>query len=52
MRHRIARCGDPLHTDILGATAYVWESVLVTQAGLFAGTDVMPYVDQSGLRAD
>jgi|TARA_B110000305_G_scaffold211011_1_gene245120 HAD superfamily hydrolase (TIGR01450 family) len=50
--HRIAMCGDSLHTDILGATSAGWRSVLVTKDGLFAGSDVGPYVDQSGLWAD
>ncbi|MEO3416634.1 HAD hydrolase-like protein [Roseovarius sp. CAU 1744] len=50
--HRIAMCGDSLHTDILGAAASGWKSVLVTQDGLFAGTDVGRYATASGIHAD
>ena len=51
-RNRIAMCGDSLHTDILGAAAAGWRSVLVTQDGLFAGTDVTAYSTTSGISAD
>ncbi len=44
---RIAMCGDTLHTDILGATAFGWQTVLVTRDGLFAGTDVDRFVNAS-----
>ncbi len=44
---RIAMCGDTLHTDILGATAVGWLTVLVTRDGLFAGTDVDRFVNAS-----
>ena len=39
----IIMCGDRLHTDILGATARGWRSVLVTQDGMFSGheTDIL-----------
>lgn len=40
---RIAMCGDTLHTDILGAAARQWRTVLVTRDGLFAGVDTTPY---------
>ena len=33
----IVMCGDTLHTDILGAASRAWQTVLVTQDGLFAG---------------
>lgn len=36
---RIAMCGDTLHTDILGGAARGWQTVLVTQDGLYAGLD-------------
>ena len=29
--------GDSLHTDILGAAAQGWKTVLVTKDGLFSG---------------
>jgi len=49
---RIAMCGDTLHTDILGAAARGWRTVLVTQDGLFAGYDTQPFSKQSKLFAD
>ncbi len=49
---RIAMCGDSLHTDILGAAAMGWRSVLVTRDGLFAGHDVGVYARDSGITAD
>jgi len=49
---RIAMCGDTLHTDILGAAARGWRTVLVTQDGLFAGYDTQPFSKQSRLFAD
>lgn len=51
-KNRIAMCGDSLHTDILGAAAVGWRSVLVTLDGLFAGADVSAYGDASGIHAD
>jgi len=50
--NRIAMCGDTLHTDILGAAAREWRTVLVTQDGLFAGYDTKPFSKQSSLFAD
>ena len=50
--NRIAMCGDTLHTDILGAAARGWRTVLVTQDGLFAGYDTQPFSRQSRLFAD
>ena len=49
---RIAMCGDTLHTDILGAAARGWRTVLVTQDGLFAGYNTQPFSKQSRLFAD
>nr|WP_309501916.1 HAD hydrolase-like protein [uncultured Roseovarius sp.] len=49
---RIAMCGDSLHTDILGARAAGWRSVLVTRDGLFAGADIAGFCDRSGIHAD
>ena len=48
-RHRIALCGDTLHTDILGAAARGWQTVLVTRDGLFSGMDTRPYCEVSAL---
>jgi HAD superfamily hydrolase (TIGR01450 family) len=50
--NRIAMCGDTLHTDILGASARGWRTVLVTQDGLFAGYDTQPFSEQARLFAD
>jgi HAD superfamily hydrolase (TIGR01450 family) len=49
---RIAMCGDTLHTDILGAAARGWRTVLVTQDGLFAGYDTDAFSERSNLFAD
>lgn len=40
---RIAMCGDTLHTDILGAAAQGWRTVLVERDGMFAGVDANHY---------
>jgi HAD superfamily hydrolase (TIGR01450 family) len=49
---RIAMCGDTLHTDILGAAARGWRTVLVTKDGLFAGHDTDTFSQQAHLFAD
>lgn len=49
---RIAMCGDTLHTDIMGAAAQGWRTVLVTHDGLFAGFDTGVFSARSGLYAD
>ena len=49
---RIAMCGDTLHTDILGAAARGWRTVLVTQDGLFAGHETSVFSAKSNLFAD
>ncbi len=46
-RARIVMCGDSLHTDILGAAARGWRSVLVSRDGLFAGEDALAYAHQA-----
>ncbi len=51
-KEKIIMCGDTLHTDILGAAARGWRTVLVTRDGLFAGHDVAAFCNQSGLRPD
>jgi len=45
-------CGDTLHTDILGAAARGWRTVLVTQDGLFSGYETQPFARRAGLFAD
>ncbi len=46
---RIAMMGDTLHTDVLGAAAMGWKTVLVSNHGLFRGYDVKPFIKQSGI---
>jgi len=50
--HRIAMCGDTLHTDILGAAAQGWRSVLVTRDGLYAGLDAEAFARDCGILPD
>lgn len=45
-------CGDTLHTDILGALARGWRTVLATQDGLFAGHETGAFLAKSNLFAD
>lgn len=49
---RIVMCGDTLHTDILGAAARGWRSVLVTADGLYAGHDAGAFCLRSGIHPD
>ncbi len=49
---RIVMCGDTLHTDILGAAARGWRTVLVTRDGLFSGVDVDAYCLHSAIVPD
>jgi len=44
---RTAMVGDTLHTDVLGGAGASMQTVLVTDHGLFAETDVDPYIDKS-----
>jgi|SRR6056297_507311 len=46
---RIVMCGDTLHTDILGAAARGWQTVLVENDGLFSGEDTCAYFSQANL---
>ncbi len=48
----IVMCGDTLHTDILGAAARNWRTVLVTQDGLFAGYETGGFCEESGVYPD
>ena len=50
--NEIVMCGDTLHTDILGATARGWRSVLVTQDGMFSGHETDIFCKESGIFAD
>ncbi|WP_254656312.1 HAD hydrolase-like protein [Jannaschia sp. CCS1] len=49
---QIIMCGDTLHTDILGAAARGWKTVLVTRDGLFSGHDTGPFCRDAGLYPD
>ena len=49
---RLAMVGDTLHTDVLGGAAAGCQSVLVTDHGLFAGRDTVPYILASGIIPD
>lgn len=51
-KDRIAMCGDTLHTDILGAAARGWRTVLVSRDGLFAGHDTTLFCRASGIFPD
>jgi len=46
---KIAMFGDSLHTDILGAAAQGWKTVLVTKDGLFSGFDTKSFCEGSGI---
>ena len=50
--NKIAMCGDTLHTDILGAMARGWQTVLVTQDGLFSGYETDKFCSVSGIYPD
>ncbi|MCF6322583.1 MAG: HAD-IIA family hydrolase [Rhizobiaceae bacterium] len=49
---RICMVGDTLHTDILGAAAHGWKSVLVSGHGMFKGLDVDSYIKRSAIVPD
>ncbi|KIC14948.1 HAD-IIA family hydrolase [Leisingera sp. ANG-Vp] len=49
---RILMCGDTLHTDILGASAQGWKTVLVTRDGVLAGQDPQKFIATSGIYPD
>ena len=51
-RERIVMCGDTLHTDILGAVARGWRTVLVTKDGVFSGTNALDYCRLSNCKPD
>ena len=51
-QNRIVMCGDTLHTDILGAAARGWRTVLITRDGLFSGTDTKPFCHRAEIYPD
>lgn len=46
---RIVMCGDTLHTDILGAAARNWRTVLVERDGMFAGVETNNFLAAAAL---
>lgn len=46
-KERILMCGDTLHTDILGAAARGWSTVLVERDGMFCGVDASAFCHRS-----
>ncbi|WP_108658626.1 TIGR01459 family HAD-type hydrolase [Acuticoccus kandeliae] len=48
-RARMAMVGDTLHTDILGGRAAGMGTILVARHGIFAGREVAPYIEKSGI---
>lgn len=51
-KDRIAMCGDTPYTDILGAAAFGWRTVLVTGDGVLAGLDSTACCTQVGIHPD
>lgn len=51
-KDRIAMCGDTPHTDILGAAAFGWRTVLVTGDGMLVGRDSTAYCSDVGIHPD
>nr|WP_281358284.1 HAD hydrolase-like protein [Hongsoonwoonella zoysiae] len=49
---RVVMMGDTLHTDVLGAAARGWGSVLVASHGLFRGLGAETYITESGIVPD
>jgi len=50
--NRIVMCGDTLHTDIAGAAAQGWRTVLVTRDGMFSGYDALAFCQRAGIFPD
>lgn len=50
--HRICMIGDTLHTDILGAAAAGWKTVLATRHGMLKGLDIDGAIARSGIVPD
>lgn len=50
--NRIVMCGDTLHTDIIGAAARGWRTVLVTRDGLFSGSDAQAFCKKALIQPD
>ncbi|WP_319532581.1 HAD hydrolase-like protein [uncultured Cohaesibacter sp.] len=52
VRDRIVMMGDSLHTDVYGARARGWASVLVSDHGFLKGEDPFEAIEKSGLVPD
>jgi HAD superfamily hydrolase (TIGR01450 family) len=50
--HRITMVGDTLHTDILGAQANGWRSILVSDHGVYANLPFESFINTRGLVPD
>ena len=46
---KLAMVGDTLHTDILGGQASRFDTILVSDHGLFTGRDVAGFIEKSGI---
>lgn len=51
-KERIVMVGDTLHTDVLGGAAAGVKTILMADYGLFAGRNVAPYIEASGIVPD
>ena len=51
-RQRICMVGDTLHTDVLGAQAAGWSTILVSEHGLYRGLDAEQLISTSGIAPD
>ncbi|MEM1318172.1 MAG: HAD hydrolase-like protein, partial [Pseudomonadota bacterium] len=49
---RICMIGDTLHTDVLGGAQAGWQTVLVSDHGLFRGFDTASFIEESGIVPD
>lgn len=49
---RVLMIGDTLHTDILGGAAAGYKTALITDHGMFKGSDVLGYIEKSGIAPD
>lgn len=51
-KNRVLMLGDTLHTDILGAAAIGFRTVLVTDFGFFRDLDYLPFINSSQIIPD
>lgn len=48
-KQRVLMLGDTLHTDILGAASYGYQTALLTNEGFFRSLEWLPFVEKSGI---